>query len=177
MNQWRALRAELGSGKHDERAPASRRGSFETRKTSSVGEETSIVGERAGQKLVRRKEVPRPPEKGTPELPAPHRLATGPEATKANEANDTDAELGESFQQDSAAMLEGSAGEDQVMEKAIRAVVMGLQKSSSEHTDPEALEKVIKASVAEAARARKSGAAGQSNRPVNEVLHDDRELE
>ena len=179
VHRWQAIKVESGRGNHDKRHGSSQHGdreSLQTRRSSFDKSMPLTEDERAGQEAVQGKEIPEPPE-NTQELPAPHLQPFG-----AANANDDHPDLGKIKRKALPAASKGDSDEDQVMEQAIRALVVGLRSASNENSDPEVLEKVIKASVAEAARARAAAAPGQSTatttaRTDGAGLEDDAELE
>ena len=156
VDRWRAMKVELKKAKHKPSHESLHRessSSLQTRSTS-FDERMSMSGEESIEKKAvqgsRSSQLP----KEFHELSARDSQASRP----INSNNHEDTGSSEAVQQP-----KGIAREEETTEKAIRALVTQLQKTSTDGKDPEALERAIKASVAEITRERVPAHSSQSN--------------
>ena len=165
VKRWHAIQIEIANEKHQVRH-GSIHGAQDFIKTQHLNhkEKKRLEADKRGQKKKQKHAGQK-----TPSAPNP--------VASTQSFNNGNGDYEEAIKASIAATSRGNPEEDKMIEQAIRASVVELQKASKDGNDDDAIQRAIKASVAEAARARKSdGAVGPVSELGDESAHD-RELE
>ena len=165
VKRWHTIQIELANEKHQARH-GSFHGAQDFIKTQHLNhrEKKRLAGEKKEPKKGLKKG-----KKGT--RPAPDPVV--PQQTMMPDSG----EFEEAIQASVAATSRGNPDEDRMIEQAIRASVLELQKAGKNGNDDDALQRAIKASVTEAARARKAKNPAAQITEFDDGLNHDRELE
>lgn len=160
VKRWHAIQIEIANEKHQ-----ARHGSFH-------GAQDFIKTQHLHHKEKKRLAVEK---KDSKEKKGKQRTRPAPDPVVKQQAPMPDSgDFEEAIQASIAATSRGNPEEDQMIEQAIRASVIELQKASKSGDDSDAIQRAIKASVAEAARSRKAKSSGTD---PNDGSDHDRELE
>lgn len=165
VKRWHAIQIEIANEKHQ-----ARHGSFHGAQDFI---KTQHLNHKEKKRIATEKKEPIKEQKQGKQKARPAPAPIVPQQIPMPDSGEYEAAIQASI----AATSRGNAEEDKMIEQAIRASVVELQKANKDGDVNDALQRAIKASVAEAARARKAKSAAAQGAVLNDELDHDRELE